>query len=1011
MLEWLSHHRRSILFLIALCVITGVASGPGLPVALFPDVSFPRIRITLDAGDRPAATMVVQATKPVEQAVKAVSGIRDVRSTTSRGTADLSLTFDWGRDMDLITLQVQSAIAGVLPTLPAGTSFEVRRMNPSVFPVAAYSLFSTQTDQATLRDIAQYQLLPLISAVDGVSFADVSGGDVREFRVEVDPARLASYAVTMDDVVKALATGNVLKVAGRIEDRHKLLLVATDTRLVTLADVGKIVIRAKASGAITLGDVARIASGAEPNFTIVTADGKRAVLIQVFQQSNGNTVQIVADVNAALARFKPKLPPDVLIKNWYDQSKLIIGSAWSVLEAILIGVALAGGVLFLFIRNLKITVVVLLVVPAVLAVTILFLSLFGMSFNIMTLGGMAAAIGLIIDDAIVMIEQLVRRLKESSDDLRATILAAAREYLKPLAGSSAATIVIFLPLAFLTGVTGAFFRALSLTMASALLVSFILAWIAIPLLADYLVARDDLDSPAADRLATNLVDRYRSIDMRVMARPWLAWVVTGIFVVIGILAYTQVGTGFMPVMDEGGFVLDYIAPPGTSPTDTNRLLLQVEQILQATPEVQTYSRRTGAQLGGGLTEPNTGDFFIRLKPQPRHAIDQVIADIRAKIESQVPALEIEIFQLMEDLIGDLTAVPQPIEIRLYGEPDVLRTLAPKVAALIAKVNGVTEIKNGIVLAGDGLDVRIDRLRAGLEGLDPDTISTQIETYLSGNVATKIESGERTIGVRVWIPRDRRATIADLGRLLIVAPDGHKVALSRIAELTLATGEPEVTRDNLKSMVAVTARIQGRDLGGTVAEVTQKLDASGLITGSTYYQMGGLYGEQQRAFRGLLFVIVAAFLLVFVLLLFLYERFDLAVAVVVMPLIAMPAVFIGLWATGIELNISAMMGMTMVIGIVTEVAIFYVTEYERLIAAGVERERATLEAGANRLRPIAMTTLAAAIALLPLAIGAGEGSAMQQPLAVAIIAGLLVQMPLVLLLMPRLLDRLHRLGTP
>ena len=1006
--HWASQHRRSILFLLCVAALGGIVSGISLPVALFPDVSFPRIRLVVDSGDRPAEMMVSQVTRPVEQAVRSVPGLRDVRSTTSRGTAEFSLTFDWGQDMNIAELQVQSAIARILPTLPSGTSFEANRMNPTIFPVAAYSLTSDSVDQASLHDIAQYQLVPLISAVNGVASVDVQGGAIREFQIEADPALLANYGLTLDDLSKALAGINVLKVVGRIEDRHKLLLALTDTSLHSLQDIAGTVVKTSANGAVRLSDVARVTSGAQPNYTIVTADGRRAVILQIFQQPSGNTVQIVSDIRHVLGDFAPKLPRGVAIHNWYDQSQLILDSASSVRDAILIGIALAGLVLFGFLRSLKLTLVVLVFVPAVLAATILLLRFAGMSFNIMTLGGMAAAIGLVVDDAIVMIEHIVRRLKDSAADVHDTIRAAAWEFLSPLAGSSSATIVIFVPLAFLSGVTGAFFKALSLTMAGALIISFLTAWFVVPLLADYLIRADDARAAEDNKMFRSAVDGYERTYRRVAGTPLLAIIAVLVLVIAGLFAYTQVGSGFMPAMDEGGFVLDYIAPPGTSLTDTDRMLQQVEEIIRTTPEVATYSRRTGTQLGGGLTEANTGDFFIRLKGFPRRDIEDIMADVEHRVEDKVPGLQIETAQLMEDLIGDLTEVPQPIEVKLFGDDlGQLRTLAPKIAGIISKIDGVTEIKNGVVVAGDGLSIAVDPVRAGVEGLSPDAVAQQVEAYLSGSVATQIQQQDRSIGLRVWVPQRYRNSIQDVGNLLIAAPDGHKLALSRVADIRILTGEPEIDRENLKNMVAVTARIEGRDMGSTVAEVKRKIDASGLINGSNYYELGGLYAQQQSAFRGLLVVIVAAFFLVFLLLLFLYERFDFALAIIVMPLLAMPAVFLGLWITGIELNISAMMGMTMVVGIVTEVAIFYFSEYEELLAQGREPAEARREAGVNRFRPIAMTTLAAILTLLPLALGLGQGAAMQQPLAIAIISGLIVQMPLVLLVMPLLSEFLTR----
>ena len=1008
--QWAASHRYSILFLLLVAAIGGIANGFSLPVALFPQVSFPRIAVTVDAGDRPASQMVAEVTRPIESAVKSVPGLLETRSTSSRGNAELSLNFAWGENMATRTLQVQSAISRILPTLPSGTAFEVRRMDPTVFPIAAYSLTSESVSPVHLREIAQYQILPILSSINGVANVDVMGGDVPEIRIDVDPGQLAAYALTMDDVSKSLAAANVLQVTGRVEDRHKLLFALTDTKLTGLDDIRNVVVRSSPKGNVRLSDVAKVFPAAAPNWAIIQADGKPAVLLQIFQQPGGNTVQIINDITTTLASYEPKLPPSVKVSNWYNQSDLIVESAKTVFDAILIGIGLAAIVLFLFLRNLKVTIITLVVVPAVLSATVLLLYALGMSFNIMTLGGMAAAIGLIIDDAIVMIEQIVRHLGGSKETLHEKIRRAAREFWKPLLGSSSATVIIFVPLAFLSGVTGAFFKALSLTMASSLIVSFFVAFFVIPLLADVLISEKDADIEHEGRIFAHITSGYRRAFTQLQLKPLI--LVAGVFILMagGYLSYRTVGSGFMPIMDEGGFILDYVAPPGTSLPDMQTLLAKAEKILSKTPEVATYSLRAGAQLGGGLTETNTGDFFVKLKPLPRRAIEDITAEVRSKVADQVPGLDIDTAQLMEDMIGDLTSVPQPVEIKIFGDDaDQLRKIAPQVAKAIESVRGITEIRDGVVIAGDALSITIDRVKAGLEGLDPDQVSQQVNAYLSGTVATKIQRGDRTIDLRVWVPESQRSTPENIRQLRIIAPDGHKVALGRVATISLVTGQPQITRDNLKPMVAVTARIEGRDLGSTVADVKTLLDQSNLFPPGSYYQLGGLYEQQQTAFQGLIRVIVAAFALVFLLLLFLYERVTLAVSIIAMPLAAMSAVFVGLWITGIELNITAMMGMTMVVGIVTEIAIFYFSEYEALITSGVEKEDALLRAGLNRLRPIAMTTLAAILALMPLALGLGQGAAMQQPLAIAIISGLIVQMPLVLLAMPIAFSALEELS--
>lgn len=1006
--QWMQMHRRSLLFVVALLAVAGALTAFRLPISLFPNVSFPRAVVSLDAGDRPAEQMATLVTMPVEEALRRVPGVRDVESKTSRGSAEISLNFDWGTDMAQATLQAQSAIAEILPSLPAGTAMQVKRMDPTVFPVLAYSLTSSRQSLSQLRDLAQFQLRPLLSSVDGVARVEVTGGAQDELQVEIDPARLAAYKLSIEDVSKAIGAGNVLTATGRIEDHYKLNLVVADTTITSLDTLRNAVVSSPGGNQVRVGDVATVSRGTVPQWIRVTADGQDAVLVNVFQQPGANSVAMAAAIRTKLADFQKQMPPGVHLANWYDQSQLVIASASSVRDAILIGVVLAALTLFVFLRNWKITTIAVALVPVVMSATILLLDVFGMGFNIMTLGGMAAAVGLVIDDAIVMIEHIARRMREAgAHAFHGRVMSAALEFTRPLAGSSAATLIIFVPLAFLSGVTGAFFKALSITMASALFISFIVSWLAIPILCDRWLTPADAQEHRESRFAHWLNTRYAALVERVSRKPALALAGVLPLVVVAAFAFTRVGSGFMPSMDEGGFVLDYHTAPGTSITETDRLMREVETIIRENPNVATYSRRTGAGLGGDLNEPNKGDFFVRLKSGSREPIDTVMEEIRSKVETNVPGVKIELAQLMEDLIGDLTAVPQPVQIKIYSDdPNVLDTTAQRVAARIGKIPGIVDVDDGINPAGDALDLHIRPDAAAAEGMDPQSIAQQVSDLLEGNVATQFQQGPKTVGVRVRVADAMRMNGTGLGELEIRAPDGHLFPLDRVTDRITVSGQPEISRDNLKRMVAVTARIDGRDLGSTIADVQRALGDASLLPQGVYYELGGLYQQQQIAFRGLIAVFGAAVALVFGLLLFLYERFRVALAVMAMPLCATGAVFIGLWATGIELNISAMMGMTMIVGIVTEVAIFYVSEFQGLVRdEGMAPDAALLAAGRNRLRPIAMTTIAAILALLPLAFSIGQGSAMQQPLAVAIISGLIVQLPLVLLVLPALLGML------
>ncbi len=999
---WIFTHRRSILFLLTVLAFAGIIASFKLPVTLFPTVEFPRVLINLDAGDLTANQTVLEVTMPVEKAVRQVSGVRDVLSTTSRGSSDISINFDWGTNTAFAALQVNAAISQILPTLPNGVSMQVQAMDPTKYPILSYSLTSQTQTLVQLRNLAIYELVPLLSNVTGVARVAVTGGEQAEYHVLVNPLRLQADQLTFGDVVNALNATNTISAVGKLEDQYQLYLAVAHNPLKNLQQIQDTVIKSGPHSLIRLSDIATVTLGTVPQWIRVTADGQNAVLIDIFQQPGSNNVELSKAVKAKLAAFTPSMPSGINIANWYDQSQLVTETASSVRDAILSGVFLAALVLFIFLRHIKITLIAIIVVPSVLASTVVLLYIFNMSFNIMTLGGMAAAVGLVIDDAIVMLEHIMRRLHETSEHSKKLVLSAAAEFFKPLIGSSAATLVIFVPLAFLSGVTGAFFKALSMTMAASLLISFFITWLAVPLLANHWLNEKDYQEKPPGQLMCRFQQGYEQLMQHFLKRPlrWLC-LITGPLVILGFIAYHDVGSGFMPVIDEGGFILDYQAIPGMSLTETDRLLKQVETIIQANPNVQTYSRRTGTQLGGGVTEANEGDFFVRLKPFPRQPIEDVMDTIRTQVTQQVPGLNIDLAQLMEDLIGDLTSVPQPIEIKIFSSDAAqLPKLADKVAKNLEKIKGVVDINNGINPAGNALNINIDPYKAAAERMTSGEISQQLNSYLTGTVATQINLGLKTENIRVMVPMDTYNSKEKLSQLLLAAPGGYLFPLSRVATFTTINSQPQINRENLKPMVAVTARISGRDLGSVIRDVKTMMSQSQLLPQGVYYELGGLYQQQQIAFRGLLMVLIAAFALVFLLLLFLYENFQIAIAIMVIPLLSMCGVFFGLFVTNTELDISSMMGMTMIVGIVTEVAIFYFSEYMSLYTGG-DIIPALIQAGQNRLRPIIMTSLAAILTLLPLAFAIGSGSEMQQPLAIAIISGLIMQVPLTLLVMPLL----------
>jgi len=1003
---WIEHHRRSLLFIAFALASAGIYAGIMLPVGLFPVTSFPRLRVEINAGSMPAKQMLIDVTEPLEVVARAVPGAIDVTSTTSRGTAEIFVDFPWGSDMKQALLSVGAAFAQKLPDLPQGTTYDMIQMRPSaVFPFVSYALISDSISPAALRQMAQYQIVPLLTGIPGVRKVGVLGGQTPEIEVSTSPQKLQAYGLTLSDVAKALKDTNNVAAVGRLEDNDRLYLTISNNAFASADSVRNVTLRTGKDGIVRLANVAKVSVGSVPQWLLVDDNGQPAVTFDVFQQDSADSLSLAKEVGRRLDAFMKSQPKTVKIYKWYDQTQLVRSSITALEEAILIGLVFAAMVMLAFLRNWRVALVAMLVVPLSVLITVLLLSVLGLTFNIMTLGGIAAAIGLLIDDVIVMVEHIARRAGlPGLEHARSTVLIASSEFLSPLLGSSLATTIIFVPLAFLSGVTGAFFKFLSLTMAAALVISFILTAFTVPLLARGIIDFGKWQDPAHGR-DTWLRRTHGRVLRTLFRHPALILPGLGFLVITGYVAYGQVGTGFLPHMDEGGFVLDYAAAPGTSLTETNRELREVEAILRKNPSVATFSRRTGAGLGGDFVESYQGDFFVRLiDPSRRPAISKVMDDITNKITNEVPGINFDTHQLMGDMIGDMIGRRQPVVITLSARnPDILGTVATKVADAVTKVPGIepASVNNGIVPAGDALEIHVDPATAAMAGVTPAEVEGQIYHYLHGAVVTRYMGTVQDVGVRLWLdPAQTTIQRDQLANLPIRAASGHVFPLRTVAAIRFIAGQPELTRDNLEQIVAVTAQIGGgHDLGTTIAAVEKALSAPGLIPPGVYYRFGGAYKQQQLAIHGMIRVFAAAAVAEIILLLFLYERFAIPFIIILSSLVSTGAVFIGLWLTGVELNITAMMGMVMIIGIATEMAIFLVSEYQAL-ASKMPPRQALYEAALNRMRPIAMSTLAMILALLPLGAAiSGSGDQMLQPLAIAIIAGALVQLPLVLLAMP------------
>ncbi|CEK18418.1 cation/multidrug efflux pump [Chthonomonas calidirosea] len=983
--RFVSQNLKAILFVtIALCVI-GVGVVGSFPVAILPEVTFPRLVVIAHAGERPIRMTEVALTRPIEQAIATVPGVIRIRSKTQRGDTEISVDFAWGTDMLTALELVNTQINQIRSSLPPETDVEVERMNPTVFPILGLSLQSKNLSQAQLWTLATYTLRPALSRVPGVALVEVQGGRIPEIAVDISPQRLMAYHLSLPEVEQAIANTNVFKSVGLLNRQFQQYQAIVSAEATDTDQLGRVVVAQRQGVPILLRQIAHIYPSVQDRTTIVTANGAESVLINIVRQPGANTVTVVNDVEQAIQQLKPTLPPGTQLHVFYDQSQLIKEAVGSVRDAVIIGSVLAVVVLMLFLGNLRATLVTAVIIPATVLITFLLMRLSGLTLNLMTLGALAVGIGLVIDDAIVVVENVFRHLTEGATRFDSIRLASS-EIALPMISSTLTTVVVFLPLVLLQGVAGAFFTALAVTLTIALMVSLALALFVSPsLCAAFLKVRPG--TPEHGRLFEKLIEGYKKgLQFCVRHPRWLA-VAAGLLVVATIFFATHLGSDFMPSIDEGAFVLDYRTPPGTSLEETNRLLMQIEHILETTPEVKSFSRRTGTELGFAITEPNRGDFAVMLHSHRHRSIDEVIADVRDRIERQVPGVDIDFSQVLQDLIGDLSGAPAPIEVKLFGEDqNQLDSVARSVADKLAKIPGVVDVQNGVIEMGPELTVRVDPVKAGVVGLTPEDVANQVNAAMFGDVATQILQGERQIGVRVRLPEAYRSDKSAIEMLPIHTPDGYNVPLATLGTIQRVAGTVEITHENQRRMVSIEARLSGRDLGSVMKDVQALMRRTPLPAGITY-ELGGQYQSQQQSFRNLLEVLVLAVVLVYAVMLFQFGSFTSpTVLLLIMPL-ALFGVSFGLWATGTTLNVSSFMGAIMLVGIVVKNGILLLDQAQRAEREGLTPEEAVAQAGVIRIRPILMTTLTALLGLVPLAFGIGAGAQMQQPLAIAVIGGL------------------------
>ncbi|HKR08146.1 MAG TPA: efflux RND transporter permease subunit [Gemmatimonadaceae bacterium] len=1010
--DHLASQRRFVYLVVAMLSAGGIYAALKLPSAIYPELAFPRVLVVAQGSALGARQMLFTVTRPIEEAVSIVPGVTRVKSRTIRGSDEIAVTFNDNTDMIYALQQVQARVNQIRNELPAGLDIEIERMTPSLFPILSYNLEGG--DPATLYDIARYQLAPVISRVPGVGRVDVQGSDVREVEVIADPARLSAQRLTYDDLANAIRSATGVTAVGRLPQDYRQYLIVAQQEAHSPDDIGAVVV----GHGLRVRDVATVTLGTEDHTRIIAGDGKPAALLNITRQPGGSTLLLADSVESLARAMRPTLPAGVTLKPVYDQAALVRDAIKSVRDAMIIGAVLAVIILLLFLRHARITAISASSIPLTLAITVFAMYLIGQTFNLMTLGAMAIAIGLVIDDSVVITENIVRHLKLNPSRHEA-IREALNELIWPVTTSTLTTVVVFLPLRLLKGVVGQFFAALSITLTIAVLISLVLALTIIPLMSDQFLTAEDAETE--EPVATNAVGgffarvghaldnlsiRYQEALERVLHHPRRMLIAAAILIVAGYLTHAFVGSGFLPEMDEGAFVLDYFTPGGTALAETDREIHIVERILAQTPEIEATSRRTGAELGLFATEQNTGDIVARLRPprQRSRSIFDVIDDVRAKVETALPRLRIEFVQILSDVINDLAGAARPVEIKLFG-PDLnrLESYAKTLEPDIAKIDGVEDLYNGVSEPSPELDMHINVAEANRAGLTAQDVANESMGALLGTEAGEVRLQDRSIGVRVRAPDSVRFNRNQLSALPIVsAQTGAAVPLGTLTTFEQVETRAQLLRENQQQMIAMTSDVSGRSLGPVINDVKAVLARKPPPAGIRL-ELGGQYASQQEAFRGLLLVLVLAIASVVAVMVLQFQSFVEPLVV----LLAAPLSFVGamllLLITGTPLNVSSFMGLILLVGLIVKNGIILLDfTRHRMLEAGLPLEPAIVEAARVRLRPILMTTLCTLFGLLPLALGLGAGSELQKPLALAVIGGLALSTPITLFMVPTLL---------
>ena len=1003
LVDWLDKNHIAIIFTIIVVTVASICAYFELPKDVFPKGDFPRFQIIADIGFASLEETEINVTRPVEEAVKTVPDVTEVRSVTERGTSTIDIYLKWGTNLDQAFQYIQSRISQVRGSLPGNINIDVVRMTTSAYPVSEYGIWSDKFDQKELYTIVRYSIVPKLVGIDGIYGLNVIGGEEPEIWVKFDPKQLVKYNLDTTVIGNAIDNANKVSFIGNVIKDKSAFFTSGGDKLTDIKKMGEVVVASRMGKPVYLKDVASIVDFHADVRRIVSVNGHKGLFIDVQKQQNADGLKLSQRLDEKMAEIDKEFKGHLHITKW-DLSDFVNSSIHGIMLDIFIGIVIILLIVYYIMNRLRYSLPVILVLPVVIIFEFSVLRILGLNVNIMTLGGLSAAIGIIADNAIVITENYVRFKAEHRSDPLSSSLA----YIVPITiWATLVSIIVFVPLNVLSGVSGLFFKPLAVTLATTIIISLLMAVFVIPVFIKYFI--ENYKGRVAEAEERFFFRKARGLYLRILD---IALKFRGVTVVIallliisGVFIFFRLPNGFLPEWDEGDIVFDYIAPGGTSIYGTDEIINRVEEIIKKTPEVKMYIRKTGTHLGTPFAPSNVGEIVILLNKDRKISTFQVMDKLRDEVSKAMPELDTDFHQMLPDRIGDLTGVTKPIVVNIMGSDlDKLRSTAEEVKDKLEKINGLNSVLIDMPSPQKEIKVSANQENASLLGVSIGDIFRHSQLAIYGEVVSNLQRGLQTIPVRQFYGGDYRNNIDDMSNIPVYTQNGGVLPLGKLATFAMAEQNPEIHHKNGSLVVNVNAEISARSLGDVVRDIKSSLLT--IQNGDFTTELTGSYKDQQKSFGELIFVLIISIVLILALLLFIFESYKTALAVFLGTLCSATFVILGLAITGTEFDVSSFTGMITVMGIVVNNGILVIDFVERFRKSGRNLKDSIKEAGNLRFRPVLITNLAAMAGFLPMALNIGNGGEVLRPFSIAMISGLFGSMFFSLVIMPIFYFILH-----